>query len=145
MYRLIYRSRSKEKITWELVREIMHTSNDHNSETGISGVLLATNSHYLQVLEGPYEEVNETFMRIACDSRHTEIKLVSFNVIDARIFESWGMLGIGVFNLNKDLEEALKDKYGAEEDELMLPLDEWKVLAMVQDINLMSEQPEWKK
>jgi len=145
MYRLIYRSRSKEKITWDLVREIMHTSDVHNSETGISGVLLATNSHFLQVLEGPYEKVNETFMRIACDSRHTEIKLVSFNVIDARIFESWGMLGVGVFNLNKDLEKALKDKYGVEDGELVLPLDEWKVLAMVQDIKLTSEQPEWKK
>ena len=145
MYRLIYRSRSKEVIGWDLVREIMHTSEVHNSEVGVSGVLLATNSHYLQVLEGPYETVNETFMRIACDSRHTDIKLVSFSVIDARIFESWGMLGIGVFDLNKDLEKALKNKYGEEDGELRFPLDEWKVLAMVQDINLMSELPDWKK
>ena len=145
MYRLIYRSRSKAKITWDLVREIMHASEVHNKEGGLSGVLLATNSHYLQVLEGPYEAVNETFMRIAGDSRHMDIKLVSFNIIDARVFESWGMLGIGVFDLNKDLENELKIKYGEEDGELLFPLDEWKVLAMVQDINLMSEQPNWKK
>jgi hypothetical protein len=144
MYRLIYKSKSNNVITWDQVKEIMHSSEVQNSELGVSGVLLATSSHYLQVLEGPYETANEIFMRIVKDPRHTDIRLVSFNTIDARIFEAWGMLGIGVFNLNKQLEAELKEKYGMEDDGLKFPLDEWKALAMMNDINLVSEQPEWK-
>ena len=144
MYRMIYKSKSNKVITWDEVKEIMHSSEAHNSELGVSGVLLATSSHYLQVLEGPYETVNEIFMRIVKDPRHCDIKLVSFNTIDARIFEAWGMLGIGVFNLNKELETELKKKYGTEDDGLKFPLEEWKVLAMINDINLVSDQPEWK-
>jgi len=145
MYRLIYKSKSNTAITWEMVRDIMHSSNVHNDEAQVSGVLLASNTHYLQVLEGPYETVNETFMRIACDQRHRDIQLISFSIIDARIFEAWGMLGIGIFDLNKHLEEELKQKYGEQESELHFPLEEWKALAMIHDINLMSEMPEWKK
>ncbi|MDX2475782.1 MAG: BLUF domain-containing protein [Gammaproteobacteria bacterium] len=145
MYRLIYRSRSKTEITWDMVQQVMHTSEVHNEKAQVSGVLLATNTHFLQVLEGPYETVNETFMRIACDTRHDEMKLVSFNIIDARIFQAWGMLGIGIFDLNKRLETQLIKKYGEQDGELQFPLEEWKALAMIHDINLMSEMPEWKK
>jgi hypothetical protein len=122
----------------------MHSSDAHNNKHGVSGILLATKSHFMQVLEGPYEIVNDTFMRIARDPRHDDIKLVSFNIIDARIFEAWGMLGIGIFNMNKELEAELVNKYGEEENGLKFPLDEWKALAMINDINLVSEQPEWK-
>ena len=145
MYRLIYKSKSNTAITWDMVRDIMHSSKVHNDEAQVSGILLASNTHYLQVLEGPYETVNEIFMRIACDRRHCDIQLISFSIIDARVFEDWGMLGIGVFDLNKHLEEELKQKYGEQESELHFPLEEWKALAMIHDINLMSEMPEWKK
>jgi hypothetical protein len=140
MYRLIYKSRSNSVITWEQVKEIMHSSDTHNRESGISGILLATSSHFLQVLEGPYETVNETFMRISKDNCHSDIKLISFNAIDHRIFENWGMLGIGVFNLNAQLESELKAKYGEEDNGLKFPVEEWRALALINDINLISEQ-----
>ena len=140
MYRLIYKSKSNSEITWEQVKEIMHSSDTHNRESGISGILLATSSHFLQVLEGPYEMVNETFMRIIKDNCHSDIKLISFNAIDTRIFQDWGMLGIGVFNLNSQLESSLKEKYGEEDNGVKFPLEEWKALALINDINLVSEQ-----
>ena len=145
MYRLIYKSKSKTAITWDMVRDIMHSSNVHNDEAEVSGILLASNTHYLQLLEGPYDRVNKTFMRIACDQRHCEIQLISFSIIDARIFDAWGMLGIGVFDLNRNLEEELKQKYGEQDGELYFPLEEWKSLAMINDINLMSKMPEWNR
>ncbi len=139
MVRLIYRSRSKTKITWDLVQQVMHSSEVHNEKAQVSGMLLATNSHFLQVLEGPYETVNETFMRIVCDARHREVKLISFNIIDTRIFQVWGMLGIGIFDLNQRLETQLIDKYGEQDEELQFPLEEWKALAMIHDIRFMSD------
>jgi hypothetical protein len=115
MYRIIYKSRSRVPLDWDIVRDILHTSEAYNESHGITGVLLASNTHFLQVLEGNYEEVNSAFMRIVCDERHTEIRLVAFSIIDARLFGGWGMRGIGAFDFNKDLEQQLIAKYGEEE------------------------------
>lgn len=146
MYRLCYKSKSTSEINWDTVRDILHTSEANNSTAGITGLLMATSSHYLQVLEGPFESINKTFMRIVKDSRHHEINLIGFTVVDARLFEGWGMKGLGIFELNKDIEENLINKYGKETDgSLHFPLEEWMVLSLIQDINLMGELPDWKK
>jgi hypothetical protein len=145
MYRIIYKSRSRVPLDWDIVRDILHTSEAYNESHGITGVLLASNTHFLQVLEGNYEEVNSAFMRIVCDERHTEIRLVAFSIIDARLFGGWGMRGIGAFDFNKDLEQQLIAKYGEEEGGIHFPLEEWQVLAMISDIRMTGDLPEWKK
>ncbi len=145
MYRLIYKSRSETPIDWKMVREILHTSEQHNTEDHLSGVLLASSRHFMQVIEGPFEKVNDTFMRIARDPRHSAIKLVSFGTIDARMFSDWSMRGIGIFDLNKELEARLIDKYGQESGGLHFPLEEWMALAMIHDLNMVSDLPEWKQ
>jgi hypothetical protein len=145
MYRLIYRSRSAREIDWPTVQAILRSSENQNLEHDINGVLLATNSHFLQVLEGRFEDVNDTFMRIAQDSRHTDLRLISYGVIDALLFSGWGMRGIGVFDLNKDLEAKLMEKYGEENGTVKFPLEEWMVLALIQDINMVHNLPSWKE
>jgi len=144
MYRLIYKSRSATPVDWAQVTDILHTSEASNREAGITGALLATDSHFLQVIEGPYESVNRTFMRIVRDPRHTDIWLIGFSVIDARLFEDWGMKGIGIFDLNRETEAMLMRKYGEEDGSVHFPLDEWKALALIQDVDLTGDPPGWK-
>ena len=144
MYRLIYKSKSVAPIKWDLVEQVLHASEKGNQEHEISGVLLSTNTHFLQVMEGRYEDVNETFIKIARDNRHTEIKLIAFELIDARLFAGWGMRGIGVFDFNKDIEEMLIKKYGEEDGGVRFPLESWRVLAMIDDINMVHNLPSWK-
>ena len=134
MYRLIYKSRSKTTIDWELVNSILEPSQKRNADIGISGMLLATKKHFLQVLEGSFKDVNRLFSKIVRDSRHDEVQLISFTCIENRIFESWAMHGIGVFNLNLELSQQLKNSYGEENGEVRFPTEEWKVLAMIHDI-----------
>ena len=145
MYRLIYKSRSTVALNWDVVKDILHTSEAHNEAHGISGILLATNTHYLQVLEGKFEDVNTAFMNIVRDTRHHDIKLISFSVVDARLFAGWGMKGIGAFDFNKQIERQLMEKYGEEEGGIHFPLEEWMALAMIHDIKMMRDLPEWKK
>ena len=145
MYRLIYKSRCNGEITWDLVKSILHASEKSNAEHEISGVLLATAQHFLQVIEGRFEDVNQTFMSIVRDPRHRDIQLVSFNCVDARLFGGWGMRGIGVFDFNKDLARQLMDKYGEEEGGVHFPLEEWLVLAMINDIRMVHEPPDWTR
>ncbi len=145
MYRLIYKSRIVMPLDWETVHNISHSSEAHNAESGVTGVLLASRTHFLQVLEGRFEDVNAAFRRIILDSRHEGLSLIAFNVIDAKLCSGWGMRGIGIFDYNIDLENELKCKYGEEEGGIRFPLEEWQVLALIDDINMIQDLPEWKK
>ena len=145
MYRIIYKSRSVTPLNWDIVRGITGASEANNESLGVTGILLASRTHYLQALEGNFEDVNAVFRRIARDDRHTELSLVAFSVVDARLFGGWGMRGIGAFDFNKRIETELKDKYGAEEEGIHFPLEEWQALAMINDIKMMRDLPDWKK
>ena len=108
MYRLIYKSRSKKPIGWELINSIIDSSQEGNAEIDVSGVLLATSSHFLQVLEGSFNKVNELYYSITQDPRHHQLQLVSFSCAEKRIFNSWTMHGIGMFNFNQELTARLQ-------------------------------------
>lgn len=139
MYRLIYKSRSSGPVNRETVRQILHSSMEMNRQHGVRGALLATATHFLQVLEGGYEELNETFSRILMDSRHHEIRIVHFAPAGRHLFQDWAMRGFGVFDLNRELEEELREKYGEEEGGIRFPEEEWSALSIVFDVNMMDE------
>jgi hypothetical protein len=145
MYRIIYKSRSVTPLNWDFVRSITSVSEKNNETLGVTGVLLASRTHFLQVLEGNFEDVNAVFRRIIRDDRHTELSIVAFSVVDARLFGGWGMRGIGAFDFNLEIENELKVKYGEEEGGIHLPMEEWQSLAMINDIKMMRDPPEWKK
>lgn len=144
MNRLIYKSRSAKEIDWDFVKEISDKSYENNSLVDVSGVLLASRSHFLQVLEGRFEDVNTVFRRIVRDDRHAEMTLIAFTTIDARLFSEWGMRGIGTFNLNVKIEKELMNIYGEEEGGVRFPLEEWKALSLFQDIKMIGQLPDWK-
>lgn len=141
MYRMIYKSRAGDRISREMVRGILHESTEQNNARGITGALLATGTHFLQVLEGGFQELNETFMCIARDPRHEKLEIISFGPAHSRLFEGWAMRGIGVFDLNTDLEKDLMEKYGSEEGSVCFPEEEWAALALVNDVRMMSYSP----
>jgi len=134
MYRLIYRSRSETPVDWGLIDSLLKASEDSNHERDITGVLLATKTHFLQVIEGSFEAVNELFYDIAKDPRHDSLQLISFNCVEHRVFPNWTMHGIGVFDLNQQVYQRLKIAFGEEDGELQLPNDEWSALALINSI-----------
>ena len=54
------------------------------------------------------------------------------------------MKGIGVFDINRDIETELIRKYGEEDGGLRFPLEEWMALALIQDVQLIGGLPTWK-
>jgi hypothetical protein len=134
MYRLIYKSRSIMPVDWALVNAIIEASQQQNVSRKITGVLLATRTHFLQVFEGSFEDVNKLYCTIVRDPRHHQIQLVSFTCTEKRIFAAWAMHGIGLFNFNRELSQHLKSSYGEEDGEVRFPTEEWAVLSMINDI-----------
>jgi hypothetical protein len=70
---------------------IMASSKRNNGIDGITGVLFHDGSSYLQVLEGPAASVATTYDRICADPRHTDITVISDQVIEDRDFAYWSM------------------------------------------------------
>lgn len=134
MYRLIYKSRSRQPVDWQLIEEILESSESNNQKKAISGALVATSSHFLQLIEGDTEVINKLFMKIARDDRHCDVQLIGFDCIENRMFEDWAMHGIGIFNFNVSIIEPLLKKYGTEDGQLRIPTETWQALSLIADL-----------
>ena len=80
------------------------------------------------------------FFRIVKDPRHADIKLVSFGAVENALFSEWRMKGFGVFDLNLELENRLKQQYGEEENGVFLPIDETQALSLLYDIEIIEKK-----
>ena len=138
---MIYKSRYVAELDWDIVRSICESSEKSNALYGVTGVLLASRTHFLQVLEGNFNELNMVFRRIARDQRHTDLTIIGFCAVESRLFGGWGMRGIGAFDFNKTIETELQEKYGEEEGGIRFPVEEWRVLAMLNDIKMIGANP----
>ena len=139
MYRLIYKSQSVAEVNEQTVRDLIESSWATNEQNGISGALLATRSHFLQVLEGGFREINETFFRIVSDPRHEHIQLVSFGPAARRLFEGWTMQGFGLFDLDLELKQRLKIRLGGEGGGVRFPVEEWSALALMAEMKAIRD------
>ena len=140
MNSLIYKSRCKGLANWGLVESILASSTRNNPANGITGVLVATETEFLQVLEGPFEPLNATFERIEADTRHERIQLISFIEIEERKFADWAMHGIGLFDLNQKLKSSLHLKFGEDRGNVRLPSTAHEVMDLL-DILLSEDKP----
>jgi hypothetical protein len=93
LVRLIYSSKSETQaeIMNQELKSIFKIANTRNAERGISGMLLFSNQYFLQALEGSRSEVNEIFMKIVSDQRHSEVQIISCIDISKRRFDQWSM------------------------------------------------------
>lgn len=139
MHRLIYTSKAAGVIDKETFRNILYSSGEMNRLNGLNGALLATRTHYLQFLEGEYDNVNTIFTRITEDPRHTDIDLIAFDAVENGIFDSWSMKGFGIFDLNLDLEVQLKEKYGVENGDIRMPRDVEGALSLARDVRILKK------
>jgi hypothetical protein len=63
-----------------------------NSRDGITGALICRADIYLQLLEGPREQVSMALERIRRDDRHAGMQMHDAAQVDGRMFGDWAML-----------------------------------------------------
>jgi hypothetical protein len=131
LHLLIYKSRCKGPANWDLVESILASSSRNNPNHDITGILVVSETHFLQVLEGPFEPLNATFERIARDTRHEETQLISFTQIRERRFADWAMHGIGLFDLNPELNSRLCSKFGEDNGIVRFPSTAREVMELL--------------
>ncbi len=84
-------------VTSELGR-LLKKARRNNERASVTGILLFSAGHFLQVLEGPSQVLNRVFQRIARDPRHKHIEQLAFLEVSSRMFEGWQM---GLLNIDE--------------------------------------------
>lgn len=141
LYSLIYKSRCKGVANWDVVESILASSTRNNPVDNITGILVVSKTHFLQVLEGEFEPLNATFERISRDTRHDTTQLISFTEVKERKFADWAMHGIGLFDLNQDLKSRLCSKFGEDDGNVRFPSTTDEVMDLL-NMLLSEEQPD---
>ena len=131
LHSLIYKSRCKGSASWELVESILTSCTKNNPANGITGVLIITETHFLQVLEGEFEALNATFERISHDKRHDTTQIISFTEIKERNFPDWAMHGVGLLDLNRELKSQLCSKFGEYNGSVRVPSSTHEVFELL--------------
>jgi hypothetical protein len=90
-YQILYRRRATALPTESDLQRLLDQARVDNAEADITGLLLYSNGRYIQVLEGPEDEVRATYARILRDPRHTQVITVREGLGPARRFPDWGM------------------------------------------------------
>lgn len=94
---LVYVSTRKKNCTDKEITQILEACRKNNLAKDITGVLLYSDTQFVQYLEGEYQEIIALYDHIKKDDRHQKAVMVSSCAIAERSFPSWQM-GAKEFN-----------------------------------------------
>jgi hypothetical protein len=71
--------------------DIVGASDRNNRRDHLTGVLLRHERRFLQAIEGTRADLDRLMARLAGDKRHKNIRILSDEPIQQRLFPDWGM------------------------------------------------------
>ena len=75
----------------EILSAILIASRANNRKRDITGALICRSDIFLQLLEGPEQQVKSTYAAIQNDDRHINICHLLDQNVDKRLFPAWSM------------------------------------------------------
>lgn len=122
IHRLVYISDNQIEGTdaeiHEEIQTILKIARESNTKAGVTGALMFNSGCFAQVLEGTQDSVEETFERIQCDPRHSEVVVLSFEEIESRGFNSWSMAYVGCDKTTVSKFEDIRSESGFNIDKI---------------------------
>lgn len=94
--------------------EAIHRSaRNANALEGITGLLIFNGTHFLQIVEGMPEAIDELIERLRRDPRHNGIEIRDDRAIEERSFPNWSMelvrISARYFDAKETISERLPD------------------------------------
>lgn len=81
-YAISYVSTAKSNLTEDDIKNLLEIVTEKNNSQDITGLLLASDSNFFQLIEGEEKKVKELYSHIEKDQRHTNIiKIVDKPVV----------------------------------------------------------------
>lgn len=103
LVRLIYISYAHTEISEAELNVILEQSRINNGKKKITGLLMNSDRYFFQCLEGERRDVNQTYLRIAADTRHAKCMLIDFSQVNSRLFPVWSMEHVAFNGANNEL------------------------------------------
>ena len=91
MLQLIYFSTAQLGLDPQELEKILVSAIAYNQSKGVTGLLLFNGLNFLQILEGVPEDVDELYRKISADPRHSGLRLIRRQEINALSYPQWGM------------------------------------------------------
>jgi len=91
LYHLIYTSTPAYPIVDSGMEEILKTAREHNSRFQVTGMLICLPYSFVQLIEGPKEQIQQLYKNIQRDPRHLKVTILREGPITARYFPNWTM------------------------------------------------------
>jgi hypothetical protein len=88
---VVYSSTATSPFSASDLAALLTVSRRNNARAGVTGMLLSRGDRFLQVLEGPEDEVEDTMMRISADSGHRDVRILLQGPVEQRQFPDWTM------------------------------------------------------
>jgi hypothetical protein len=88
---IAYVSAATQTMTDDDVAAILTQSRANNSRNELTGALLYHRGRFIQILEGPEDQVNARYAIIEQDPRHRNVQKMGERVIAERLFPGWTM------------------------------------------------------
>ncbi|GAB5525675.1 MAG: BLUF domain-containing protein [Roseivirga sp.] len=91
LFELIYRSEADTNVSDDDLLNILSKARSFNGEHELTGCLLYNNRHFVQILEGEFNTLNELYARIRQDNRHHNVVTLHMKEIETRAYPDWTM------------------------------------------------------
>lgn len=88
---LLYRSIEAYEMGAADMLKLLLDARFHNRHSDITGLLLHHGGCFMQMLEGPRDQIRALYERIATDSRHRDVVVELDAPADERLFPDWQM------------------------------------------------------
>lgn len=103
LVRLLYASQASGPLSGKIQDEIMAQSRKNNPALGVTGLLCVADNTFIQVLEGGRDEVCDLYNTIVRDTRHRNVRILSYEEISERRFGAWSMGQVQAAKINPAL------------------------------------------
>lgn len=88
---LVYVSQRSSGLSDSALERIIAESAEKNRAIDVSGVLLMSGEHIMQLLEGDPAVIDRLFNRITADPRHAHVSCLLRKDVGKRLYPEWGM------------------------------------------------------
>jgi len=110
---LTYTSLARLDLSASDLEDIHRAARELNSLDGITGLLVFNGTHFLQIVEGSREAIEELMERLRRDPRHTGLEVRDQHRVAQRSFPDWSMelvrVKAGYFEAKDTIAERLPD------------------------------------
>ena len=88
---LVYVSNRKQNCSAEEIEKILESCKKNNPPLDITGVLLYSDTKFIQLVEGQAKVIMSLYEKIKKDPRHSNPIMIAYSPINEKSFPSWHM------------------------------------------------------